>query len=58
VDGRLIDATPSATALWSTAREHLVTLFASVDDVEVLLREKNLARADWRTDSRFQHVLV
>src|SRR5438093_8724982 len=42
VDRRLIDATPSATALWSTAREHLVTLFAAVDDVEVVLREKTL----------------
>jgi len=40
VDARLVDATPSATALWSTARAHLVTLFTALDDVEVVLREK------------------
>ena len=38
VGGQLIDATPSATALWSTARAHLVTLFTLLDDVEVLFR--------------------
>ena len=42
VDARLVDATPSATALWSTARAHLVTLFTALDDVEVVLREKTL----------------
>src|SRR2546428_11999770 len=36
VEGKLVDATPSATALWSTARTQLVALFARLDDVEVL----------------------
>src|SRR6266480_2387388 len=58
VDRRLIDATPSTTALWSTAREHLVSLFASLGDVEVLLREKTLPGLTGGPTADFNMCLV
>lgn len=58
VDGRLVDAAPSATALWSTARAHLVTLFAALDDVEVVLREKTLLGLTGGPTADFNMCLV
>ena len=56
--GQLIDATPSAAALWSTARAHLVTLFALLDDVEVLLRERTLLGLTGGPTADFNMCLV
>src|SRR2546422_7448679 len=58
VDVPLVDATPSVSALWSTARAHLVSLFASLDDVEVLLREKTLLGLTGGPTADFNMCLV
>jgi len=54
----LVDSTPSATVLWSAARAQLAALFAGLDDVEMLLRERTLLGLTGGPTADFNMCLV